>query len=232
MALTQTAGTALTRAYMILGQLTPPSYTLSDGQLSRGIIVLNGVLQSMQAFGPNVFRQTLTALTVSAGSRTVPVPGDVVGIEEARWVISMTPSYERQLGRFQWVDYMQLPTKDAQGPPTLFMFDYQQDSTQLYVWPVTTIAGTINCTTVRRATEIVDQTTVVDLPPEWNLALDYLTADALMDDQGMAEMDPATAERIKGHALYWNQRLNDFDRPTSVFLRRYGQPNSGRFRRY
>ncbi len=232
MALTQTAGVALGRAYQILGQLTPPDYTLSAGQLSRGIIVLNGVLQSMQSFGPNVFRQTLTALTVTAGSRTVPVPGDVVGIEEARWVISTNPSYERQLGRFQWVDYMQLPTKDAKGPPTLFMFDYQQDSTQLYAWPVTQISGTINCTTIRRATEIIDSSTMVDLPAEWNLALDYLTADALMDDQGMAESDPATADRVKNHAAYWNKQLLNFDRPTSVFMRAYGQPSSGRFRRY
>ena len=232
MALTQTAGVALTRAYMILGQLSPPTYTMSDDQLARGLLVINGVLQSMQSFGPNVFRQTLTSLPVAAGSRTVPVPGDVVGIEEARWVISTTPSYERQLGRFQWVDYMQLPTKDASGPPTLFMFDYQQDATQLYCWPVTPISGTINCTVIRRATEVVDQTTIIDLPPEWNLAVNYLTADALMDDQGMADLDPATAERVKGHALYWNQQLLDFDRPTSVFLRPYGQPNSGRLRKY
>ena len=88
MALLQTAGTALVRAYQMLGQLTPPAYTMSADQVSRGIIVLNGVLQSMQSFGPNVFRQTLATLTVSANTPTVPVPGDVVGIIEARWVIS------------------------------------------------------------------------------------------------------------------------------------------------
>lgn len=232
MALTQTAGVALSRAYQLLGQLNPPDYAMTPGQLSRGIIVLNGVLQSMQSFGPNVFRQTLTSLPVTAGSRTVPIPGDVVGIEEARWVVSVNPSYERQLGRFQWVDYMQLPTKDAQGPPTLFMFDYQQDATQLYCWPVTQTPGTINCTTIRRAAEIIDQTTVVDLPSEWSLAVDYLLADALMDDQGMADMDGATAQRISARAAYWNKQLLDFDRPTSVFLRAFGTPNSGRLRKY
>ena len=230
--LTQTAGQCLQRSYQILGQLTPPNYTMDSGQIARGLIVLSQVLQSMQSFGPNVFRQTLTALTVSAGSRTVPIPNDVVGISEARWVISTNPSYERQLGRFQWIDYMQLPTKDAQGPPTIFMFDYQQDFTQLYIWQVPTIGGTINCTTTRRAADIIDASTVVDLPAEWMLAVNYLTADALMDDQGMADMDGATAERIKNHAAYWQKQLLDFDRPTSVFLRPYGQPNSGRLRRY
>ena len=141
MAPLQTAGVALTRAYQLLGQLTPPGYAMDARQASRGLIVLNSVLQSMQSFGPNVFRQTLTSLTVSAGVATVPVPGDVVGIIEARWVVSTVPLYERVLGRFQWVDYQSLPTKNAPGPPTLFMFDYQQDYTQLYVWPVPTISG-------------------------------------------------------------------------------------------
>ncbi len=232
MALLQTAGTALSRAYMMLGQLTPPAYTMSPDQEARGIVVLNGVLQSMQSFGPNVFRQTLATLTVSANTPTVPVPGDVVGIIEARWVQSAT--FDRVLGRFQWVDYQSLPNKMAQGPPTTFMFDYQQDFTQLYVYPVPTISGTIHCSTTRRATEVLDQTTEIDLPPEWALAIDYLLADALMDDQGMADQDAATAERIKARALYWNAKLLDFDRPTSVFLRPYGKQNNayGSRRRY
>ena len=134
------------------------------------------------------------------------------------------------MGRFQWVDYQQLPTKNAPGPPTLFMFDYQQDSTQLYVWPVPVISGTINCSTTRRAAEIIDQTTEIDLPPEWGLAVDYILADALMDDQGMAEQDPATADRIKSHAAMWNAKLLDMDRPSSVFLRPYNRPSNGRYR--
>ena len=205
----------------MLGQLTPPAYAMSADQVSRGIVVLNGVLQSMQSFGPNVFRQTVTSLTVSPGVATVPIPGDVVGIIEARWVQSST--FERVLGRFQWVDYMSLPTKQAQGLPTIFMFDYQQDSTQLYVWMVPPLGGTINCSVTRRAAEMIDLTTEIDLPPEWSLALDYLLADALMDDQGMADQDAATADRIKMHAALWNQKLNDFDRPSSVFMRPFGQ---------
>lgn len=229
---TQSAGDVLTRAYQMLGQLTPPAYALSADQTTRGMMVLNGVLQSMQSFGPNVFRQTLTTLTVTPGVATVPIPNDVVGIIEARWVVSASPLYERVLGRFQWVDYMSLPTKNAQGPPTVFMFDYQQDSTQLYCWPVSQLPGTINCSTTRRANNVAITSDPIDLPPEWLLALDYLTADALMDDQGMAEQDPATAERIKGHATYWLARLNDFDRPSSVFLRPFGKQNSMRLRKY
>lgn len=230
MALIQTLQTALTRSYQMLGQLTPPDYTMSNDQVTRGTIAINGVLQSMQSFGPNVFRQTQVALTVTAGVATVPIPDDVVGIIEARWVQSS--SFERVLGRFQWVDYMSLPTKQASGAPTIFMFDYQNDSTQLYVWMVSPTNGTINASVTRRATELINLSDVVDLPPEWMQALNYLVADALMDDQGMAEQDPATADRIKMHAAFWNKQLLDFDRPSSVFMRPFNRQNSGRLRKY
>lgn len=229
---TLTAGQALQRAYLLLGVLTAPDYALTPFQVTQGLTVMNGVLQAMQTAGSNVFRQTPTALVVSAGIPTVPIPNDVVGIEEARWVVSSSPLYERPLGRFQWIDYMQLPTKNASGPPTIFMFDYQVDSTQLYVWPVTPIPGTINCTVSRRAADSLTQSAAIDLPKEWMLGFTYMLADALMDDQGLAEMDPATAQRVAGHAKYWKDQLENFDRPTSVFFRAYGQPNSPRLRRY
>lgn len=216
----------------MLGQLTPPAYALTPDQETNGIIVLNGVLQSMQSWGPNVFRQTAISLTITAGVATVPIPNDVVGVIEMRFVQSASPLYERQLGRFQWVDYMSLPTKNAPGQPTIFMFDYQQDSTQLYLWMVSQIGATLNGSVTRRATEITQLSDTIDLPAEWSEAVDYLVADALMDDQGMAEMDPATADRISKRATYWNQKLQDFDRPSSVFLRPFGRQNSGRLRKY
>lgn len=226
---TLTAGQVLQRSYLMLGQLNAPDYVLSDFQLAQGLNVMNGVLQGLQVDGGSVFRQTPTTLTVSAGVPTVPIPNDVLGIEEARWVQS--PTFDRVLGRFQWVQYFQLPNKNAPGTPTVFMFDYQRDSTQLYVWMVSTVAGQINCTTIRRANNVSAIGDVIDLPSEWILGLTYLVADAIMDDQGMAEMDPATAERIKGHALFWKAKLEDFDRPTSVFLQPYGKSRRQYYRR-
>ena len=131
---------------------------------------------------------------------------------------------------------MSLPTKDAPGPPSIFMFDYSQQDFDpaLRLDGARNLPGTINCSVTRRAAELVDLTSEIDLPPEWMLACNYLVADALMDDQGMAEQDAATAERIKSHAAYWNAKLLDFDRPTSVFLRSYGKQNNayGNRRRY
>jgi len=225
---TITIGEALQRAYVMLGNLEPP-YALSDFQLAQGLTVANGVLKGLQVSGPNVFRQTPTALTVSANVATVPVPNDVMGIEEARWVVQTSPIYERPLGRYQWVEYFQLPNKTSQGPPSIFMFDYQRDSTQLYAWPVSTVSGTINCTTVRRANDVAAYNDVIDLPSEWMLGFTYMLADALMDDQGVAAADPATAQRITGHAAYWKDQLENFDRPTSVKIKPWGKKGMGPF---
>lgn len=219
---TLTARQALQRAYLMIGALTAPDYTMSDFQLDQGMTVANAVLQGIQVWGANVFRQTPTSLVVTLNTPTVPVPNDVMGIEEARWVVSTIPLYERPLGRFQWVDYFNLPTKNAQGAPAIYMFDYQRDKTQLYIWPVPTVSGTINCTLIRRAEDVViDQT--LDLPDEWNEGFTYLLADALIDDQGLADMNPGNTEHIRGRALYWSDYLKNFDRPTSVYLRPWGK---------
>ncbi len=210
----------------MIGNLTDP-YSLTPFQLTQGIEVLNGVLKALQAEGNNVFRQTPTTLTANPGSRTVAIPNDVSGIEEARLVTSST--FERQLGRFQWADYMMLPTKDAPGPPTIFMFDYQVVSTQMYVWPVPIISMTINCTVIKRTNDIIQQSDAIELPSEWILGFTYMVADALMEDQGVAAADPATAQRITERAVFWKDKLLDFDRPTSVFLRPYGRRGAGPF---
>jgi hypothetical protein len=226
---TLNANQALQRAYLMIGALTSPDYTMSDFQAAQGLTVANALLKSMQTWGASVFRQFPQSLTVLAASPTVAIPNDVVGIEEARWVVSLTPLYERALGRFQWVDYMNLPTKNAQGAPTLFMFDYQVNSTQLYIWPVPTIPGQINCTVVRRANDMNALTDPIDLPSEWIEGFTYLLADALIDDQGLADENPGNVQHVRERAVYWSDKVQNFDRPTSVFLRPWGRKGTKPF---
>jgi hypothetical protein len=214
----------------MLGNLQPP-YSLSDFQTAQGIQVLNELLKALgKVEGINIFRQTQVSLPVAALSRTVPIVPYVTAIQEARWVISPgPPSVERPLGPYAYADYQMLPNKDSQGTPAIFAFDRQNTMTQLYVWPVAQFSGTINATVGRVASDIFLTTDFVDFPDEWNLGLTYMLADALMDDQGVAASDPATAQRIITHAALWKQKLDDSDRPTSIFFRPYGHAASNRF---
>lgn len=214
----------------MLGSLTPPNVP-SAYQMTQGIIVANGLMKALQTDGPNLFRQTPTALTVAAMSPTVPIAPYVAGIEEARWLVSPAPNqYERPLGRFSWIDYFNLPNKlSAASSPSLYMFDRQRGATQLYIWPVAQVGGIINCTLVRTADDINIPSDPIDVPSEWILGFTYMLADALMEDQGLALADPATAQRISGHAKLWWDKLDNFDRPTSVFIRPYGKAGQGKF---
>ena len=134
------------------------------------------------------------------------------------------------MGEFSWIDYMNLPNKlSPANAPSVFMFDRQQDATQLYIWPVAQLGGTINCTLVREPNDILDQTDGIDLPSEWLLGFTYMLADALMEDQDVAAADPATAQRISGHARMWWDKLDNWDRPTSIFIRPYGRKGAGKF---
>lgn len=226
------AGQAITRSYRILGNLSPP-WTPSADQMEQGMIQINALLKSLGAADAiNVFRRTPISLTVAAMSTTVPIAPYIVGVIEARWVVTPPPNlYERVMGEFQWSQYFMLPNKlSPVQTPSVWMFDRQQDATQLYIWPVAQNGGTINATVGRTANDVNLPSDPIDLPSEHLLGFEYGLANALMDDQGVAAADPATAQRIASLAAQWHQRISDFDRPTSVFVRPWGR--TGRSRIY
>jgi hypothetical protein len=220
---TLSIGEAVTRAYRRLGVLTPP-YVPSADQMTQGLIEANATLKAMQTAGINVFRQTQISLTTTPGQNTVAISPYIAGIEDCRLVVTPAPNlYERLLGRYTYSDYMSLPNKLAQGSPTVWMFDRQVSTTQLYISRIPITPMMLNCTVARTATDMLMPSDPIDLPSEWVEGYIYILADAFMDDFGVAAADQATAQRISGHAQYWKQRLEDFDRPTSVFVRPWGR---------
>jgi hypothetical protein len=217
---TQTIGDAVTRAYRLLGNLSAP-WVPSDDQMTQGIIVGNLILKGLEAEGISLFRQTQVSLAIPALAQTVVFPLFNMGLEEVRWVVTPAPNlYEQTLGALTYVQFQQLPNKLSQAArPTTYMYDRQTTSAQLWLWPLANQGGTINCTVGRIANDVLQATDPIDLPSEWMVAFDYLLADGLMDDQGTAAADQATAQRIAGRAVFWRQKLLDFDRPYSVFIR-------------
>ena len=215
----------------MLGLLTPP-WVPSDDQMTQGLLQLNALLKALGAGDAiNVFRRTPISLTVAAMSPTVPIDPYIVGVIEARWVVTPPPNlYERPMGEFQWAQYFQLPNKlSPVQTPSIWMFDRQQDATQLYIWPVAQNGGTINATVGRLANDVTLPSDPIDLPSEWLLGFEYGLANSLMDDQGVAAADQATAQRIAGLAAQWHQKIADFDRPTSIFIKPFGRKGAGKF---
>ena len=235
---TLTTGQMVTRAYRLIGALTPP-WTPTDDQMNEGIIALNLMLKGMQADGINLFRQTQLSLTVGAMQglpTTIGTPISVspliLGLEEARVVIQPSPNiYERPLGIYSYIDYMNLPNKQSNttSGPSVICFDKQVNQSYFYIWPLATNGCTINCTVARTVNDSLVPSDPVDAPIEWNEGLTYSLADRLMEENGVAAADPATAQRITQHAAAFYDKLLNFDRPASVFVRPWGKKGSGKF---
>lgn len=229
------AGQLITRAYRILGNLTPP-YVPTDDQLTQGLIALNGMLKGWQADGINLYRQEQVSWSVPAGVGYAGTPYQptprIMGLEEARWVVQPAPNlYERQMGIYSYIDYMQLPNKLSNTPsgPSVICFDKQDTVSNIYVWPLPTNGGTINATIGRVVNDVNTVDDTLDFPDEWTEGAVYNLADRLMDDTAMSNSDPQTAQRIALHAAAFYQKLLSFDRPTSVFMRPWGKRGRGKF---
>lgn len=232
---TLTAGEMITRAFRLIGCLTPP-WTPSDDQMEEGIVALNLMLKGMQADGVNLYRQTQISIPVGVGQglpatlgTPISVTPLVMGLEDARLVIQPSPNlYERPLAIYSYGDYMNLPNKQAASSPSVICIDKQVGATYLYIWPLSATGCTINASVARTVNDVTAAADAVDAPPEWMEGLTYSLADRLMEENGVAAADPATAQRITTHAAVFYQKLLSFDRPTSVYVRPWGRKGSGR----
>lgn len=230
-----TAGQMLTRAYRILGILPSGGVPNAD-QTTQGIIALNAMLAGWQADGINLWRLTQLSIPVAAGQGTPGNPVSIVplvlDVPEGRWVVTPAPNlYEREMGRFTYMDYQTLPNKESgsTGGPSVFMFDKQADASNLYFWPPPTVAGTANMTVARTVNTVTSATDSVDIPSEWTEGTFYTLADRLMDDEGVAAADEKTADRISQRAVAFYEKLLNFDRPTSIMVRPWGKKGAGKF---
>jgi len=224
------------RAYrLITGQSADVNGgALSADQMTQALLAGNLMLKSWQSSGVNLFRRTQSSLTIGVlqGTPTNPYPfsPNVINVMECRWVVNPAPDlYERPMGPYTYIQYMQLPNKYyGNDSPSVWMYDRQQAGSNLYLFPPPVNGGTVNCTTVRIANDINSDSDEVDLPQEWLETFVYCLADRLMDDETLADAAQAanTAQRITARAERLYRTVLDFDRPDEIFMQPYG--NAGR----
>ena len=229
------AGQIIRRAYRILGVLPSGGSPTAD-QTEQGLIALNFMLKGWQADGINLYRQEQLTIPVLAGMGIPGMPVTLVdlalGLEEARWVVQSggPDQFERPLGVFSYIDYQTLPNKLAAttSGPSVIMFDKQAYSSDFYLWPPPSDGGILKMTIGRSVYDVTQSSDILDVPIEWTEGVIYNLADRLMDDEGVAAADPATAQRIVEHATVFYQKLLNFDRPNSIFIRPYGKKGQGK----
>lgn len=224
------AGQMITRAYRMLGVLPSGGSPTAD-QMNQGIIVLNYMLKSWQADGINLWRQTQYTISVPAGQGSFDTPvmvtPPVLGVENARLITSQSPFMTRPLKITAYNDYMLYPNPKQQSSPTIIVFDKQENTSNFYVWPLPQTPCQIIMTVGRPILDVTQASDTIDVPIEWNMTAVYCLADHLMDDEAGAMSDPATAQRITDKAVNLYQKLLNFDRPTSLYIRPFGKSGTG-----
>lgn len=192
----------------------------------KAMRTMQRMLKTMQADGVNLWRIEDISVTWPANQQyqtfgtDILTPSNIINIQDARVVISST--FERSLGRYEYGDYEVLPNKAAGGSPVVYWFDKRTDGARLYLWMVPTAVTTINLTIARVIEDVTDVNQTVDLPQEWEETIIYQLAARLLNPYSVTESQPRVAADVKQTAAVLYQKLLDMDRPSSVFMKPWG----------
>lgn len=205
---------------MIGGPLENGEVTAEDGLTIT--TVLNYMLKSWQADGCNLWRLSDEEVTFPADTRTVTLDPRVLDVMEARYVGGQT--YQRSLARYEWGDYRSLPNKDASGTPTSYTLNKQRTYIDLTIWPVPTVETVIVYSGARVIQDVNDLNDEVDVPQEWIETVITVLAERMIPYFNIDSLSPPVAARVTARAKFLYDKLLDFDRPASAFMKPWGTP--------
>ncbi len=182
---------------------------------------LQDMLQAWQLDGCNIWRSEEVAVTWAANAKSQVFDPNVVDVQAAMYQSS--PTYERELGRWEYGDYKVLPNKAAAGMPTVYSTLKRVGPMEMFIWPVPVSAITLNCTVARYTEDVTDLNQTLDLPTELAETVKYNLADRLLDTFSIAETQPRVAQRISQRAGILYEAMTSADRPGSIMMRPWGQ---------
>lgn len=217
---TLTARQIITLAIQIIGGPIQPSgeVSLADGAL--GIALLNGMLKTWQNQGCNLWRLSDESVTFPANTKTVTLDPRVLDVMEARFFGGVT--YQRELARYEWGQYRELPNKDAQGTPTCYSLNKQRTYIDMTLWPVNTEDTIVLYSGARVIDDVNDLNDEVDVPQEWLECVYYNLAEKLIAPFNVDATSGPVAKRVTDTAARLYQGMMDFDRVGSVQMRPWG----------
>lgn len=205
---------------LIGGPLDNGEVSAEDG---RNILMsLNLMMKSWQADGCNLWRLSDETVTIPANTKTVQLDPRVMDVMEARYDGSVT--FQRLLARVEWGDYRSLPNKNAEGLPTQFTLNKQRTFIEMSVWPVPTEDITISYSGARVIEDVIDLNNEVDAPQEWLETVIVCLAERIIPDFGADALNANSCARVTARAKHLYDKLLDFDRTGSVFMKPWGAP--------
>lgn len=218
------------QAYRKLGFISSGNAMTPD-QLNQGIINLNLLLKDWEMLGMNLWRQVTITVNVSAGAgvqgNPIQVQPIVTNMTAAYWQITPPPQlYTRPMNILAYDEYWQLPNKQlATSQPSNIMFDRNNtladnpEYSNFYLYPTLSAPGVLYITVQRSVLDVLAGNYILDIPIWAQQALVWNLAAMLANDEGAAEMSPATVQTITAMAQAEMQKMLDFDRPAFVDIR-------------
>ncbi len=183
---------------------------------ATGLERLNWMLKSWQAKGCNLWRDTEETVTFGANVATVTLEPRPIDVIEAR--VDVSPTYQRQLSRWELGQYRVLPNKLAPGSPTMFVLNKGVGAVTMTLWPVPTVETDVTYSYARVIDDVTDLNETLDVPQQWAETVWMGLAARLANTFGAARTDPAAVERVTAMAAILEQALLDQDRPASIYM--------------
>lgn len=158
---------------------------LQPFEAERGYRYLTQMLKAWEADGLAgwLYTEATFALVDSdkdyvfgSGGTVTTVPFEIMQVR-----ISLDGGSEIEMTRLDRESYYRLPNRTTEGFPTQFFYDRQRDDGTLYVWPVPDSNDyDITLTYRRRIMDLDLGSENVDLPPEWEEAIELGLAKRLL----------------------------------------------------
>lgn len=161
-------------------------------------ITLTGTLTSAAASGNRVYNYT----------NQLAKPMDITDIR-----LRNDGDTDRTIERVSREEYFSMSDKDSQGKPTMFYYDRQHTTGELYVWPTPdSVNDRLKITYTRTLEDFDAASDNPDLPQEWIEAMKYQLAvrlaPAFGKDQKLASLGPLASSMLET-MLEWDNEHAD-----------------------
>ncbi len=181
--------------------------TLETNELNDALVTLNQMTMSWNTEGASLVARKRLLLSVAGTNGPYTLPERPVRIESASVASGGIDSMPDIVDAAGWEA---TPEKAAQSVYIRKLYcDYGYPTAAVYIAPIPRLGGQLEMWIYAVITQFADLTTVIDLPPGYEIAIRFNLAIALLPEYPRSQADPslpAQAQNYKASIVQLNQQ--------------------------
>lgn len=181
--------------------------TLETNELNDALVTLNQMTMSWNTEGASLVARKRLLLSVAGTNGPYTLPERPVRIEAASVA---SGGIDSTLDIVDSAGWEATPEKMAQSVYVKRLYcDYGYPTAAVYIAPIPRLGGQLEMWIYALLTQFADLTTVIDLPPGYEIAIRYNLAIALLPEYPRSQADPslpAQAQNYKASIVQLNQQ--------------------------